>query len=535
MQFRTGEDYFTDKTFNVTPTGTLYQIDGGMYQENYTSSELNIDGIAGKDFKITKDVALSASVGTTYRKAKQEIFGVSGSGFTIPFLYNVANLKGIGTYDAKPVVVNKSIYASLDFSYKNYMYLSLTGRNDWYSTLAPGKINYLYPSISASFVYSELIHIPNMDYGKLRLSYADVGGEADDPYQTFLTYNIIATINGFPVGNISNGAIPNSNLRPSSDKEIEFGTEMSFYKSRLKLDLSFYHKKITNSIIPATTSATSGYTGALLNLGNLRNNGVEVLLTGTPLIKNHFDWTVILNGSYNDNKVLALASDADNLLLSNSRAGEDDGQQAYIAQIVGKPAAQIVALDPKRDKDGNIIINPRSGAPSPGSAIYKPFGSGIDPWEGGITNDFVYRNFNLSFLIEGKFGGKIFSGTNYYAYQLGLSKETLAGRDQRYGTDTLYPQDYYTRLSTINSMFIYNASFIKLRQISIGYNFPKKWLHNKFQQVNLSFVARNVLTLMKHTPNIDPESNYTNGNGQGLELAGVPYSRTYGINLSVRL
>jgi hypothetical protein len=140
----------------------------------------------------------------------------------------------------------------------------------------------------------------------------------------------------------------------------------------------------------------------------------------------------------------------------------------------------------------------------------------------------------LSFLVDGKFGGKIFSGTNWYAYQFGLSKATLPGRDLRYGTQQLYPQDYYGQVSTYNpGIFVYDASFIKLRQIILGYTFPASAFNNKIQGLNISFVARNVFTIMKHTPNIDPESNYSNG-PQGIEQAEVPYTRTFGLNLNVK-
>lgn len=542
MQLRTGEDYFNDHNINVTPTGTAYQIFGGMTDGTYKSTELNVDGIIGKTIKFSKDFSVDALAGANYRKVDVQTLDVFGSDFAIPFLYNVGNLKSAIPYPGHPVIVNASVYATLDMSFKNLLYLNVTGRNDWYSTLAPGKVNYLYPSINGSFVFSELWKPKAMDFGKLRVGYADVGGEADDPYQTFLTYDIANGVltypdgTVFPLGNIVNGDIPNSKLRPSSVKETEIGTELSFFQSRLKFDIAAYQKRITNSIIAATISETSGYPGAYLNLGNLRNNGIEFLVTGTPVKATRFNWNISVNGAYNNNKVLALSSDQDNYLLSNSRVGEDDGQSlAYITQIVGKQASQIVALDPERDEKGNIIIDSATGAPSLDGAAYKPFGSGISPWAGGVSNEFSFKGFNLSFLVDGKFGGKIFSGTNYFAFQNGLSKETLTGREQKYGTDSISPQTYYTYLSNVSSHFIYDASFIKLRQVIIGYTFPAKAFHNKIQGITLSFVARNVATLMKHTPNIDPESNYTNYAGQGLELAGVPASRTYGLNLNIRL
>ena len=163
------------------------------------------------------------------------------------------------------------------------MYLAVTGRNDWYSTLAPGKTNYFYPSISGSFVFSELMHIPGMDMGKLRVGYANVGGEADAPYQTLLGYNNIGNLNGYPIGNISNGStVPNAALEPSSAKEFEVGTEIDFFKSRLHLDIAYYNKKESREVIPAVTSGTSGYNAVLLNSGTIQNKGIEFLVSGSP-------------------------------------------------------------------------------------------------------------------------------------------------------------------------------------------------------------------------------------------------------------
>ena len=535
LQFRAGEDYFADRNTMVTPNGTAYQSDGFMLEENIKSTELNVDAIIGKQFKITKDFNLSALAGVNSRKAVTDQIDAQGNTFETPYLYTIGNLASPTEYTSNPVVVNKSIYGTFDFAYKNYLYLSATGRNDWYSTLAPGKTNYFYPSVSGSFVFSELIHIPGMDMGKLRVGYADVGGEADAPYQTLLGYNNIGNLNGFPIGNISNGGtVPNAALEPSSAKEFEVGTELTFFVNRLHFDVAYYNKKESREVIPAVTSGTSGYNAVLLNSGTIQNKGIEFLVSGVPVKTKNFSWTETVNVTYNDNKVLSLSTGSTNYPLGYSRAGEDQGiGVAYMSQALGKSAYQIFVADPARDDKGNIIIDSTTGAPEAGTD-YVDVGSGIDPWSTGITSEFRYKHFNFSFLIDGKFGGKIFSGTNYYAYQFGLSKLTLPGRDLRYGTNQLYPQDYYNLVSNANpAIFIYDASFIKFRQIIFGYTFPASMFNNKIQGITLNFVARNVFTIMKHTPNIDPESNYSNG-PQGIEQAEVPYTRTFGLNLNVK-
>jgi TonB-linked SusC/RagA family outer membrane protein len=535
LQVRAGEDYFADRNTIITPNGTAYQPDGAMVEENVKSTELNLDAIVGKQIKISKDFNVSALAGVNSRKAVTDQIDALGNTFQTPYLYTIGNLASPTEYTSNPVVVNKSVYATLDFSFKNYLYLTATGRNDWYSTLAPGKTNYFYPSVSGSFVFSELVKIPALNLGKLRIGYANVGGEADAPYQTLLGYNNIGNLNGFPIGNISNGGtVPNAMLLPSSASEFELGTDLEFFKGRLRIDAAFYNKKESHEVIPAVTSGTSGYNAVLLNSGTIQNKGVELLVTAVPVKTQHFTWTETFNLTYNQNKVLSLSPGSSNYPVGYSRAGEDLGLGvAYMSQTQGKSAYQIYVADPVRDDKKQIVIDPTTGAPQAGTN-YVNVGSGINPWAGGITSELRYNHWMLSFLIDGKFGSKIFSGTNYYGYLFGLSKLTLPGRDQQYGTNQLYPQDYYGQVANANpAIFVFDASFIKFRQLILGYSFPASAFNNKVQGITLSVVARNLFTIKKHTPNIDPESNYSNG-PQGIEQATVPYTRTIGLNLGVK-
>ncbi|MEP6684597.1 MAG: SusC/RagA family TonB-linked outer membrane protein [Parafilimonas sp.] len=535
------DDYVNDRNTNVEPIGTGYLIDadinGDMYEQNVKQTELNIDVTTGKKFNITKDLSVDVLLGANYRKSVQEYVTASGNDFAIPFLYNIGNLinktDDYGLYHSE----FESVYGSADFAYKNFAYLTVTGRNDWYSTLAPGKINYLYPSINGAFVFSEFLHIPNLDLGKLRLSYADVGGEADGPYQTLQTYGISGTLQvpygTFPIGSAGNGQVPNSGLKPSSRKEFEIGTEMDFFKNRLRFDLAAYQKRVTNDIVPVSIDYTSGYNSALLNVGNLRYNGVELEAGGIPVQSKNFNWNIDFNTSYTEGKVLSLGG-LPNIGLGS--ATPDWGSVAFIQQVVGKAPLQIIALYPKTDNKGNIIIDPTRGAPNPNKAEAKDYGEATSPWAMGITNTFKYRNFSLSFLIDGKFGGKLFSNTNFVAYVQGLAKETVTGRDKTYGTNGEAPSQYYGNWASANQgMFVYDASFIKFRQIIFGYTFPSKMFNGKIQSIKLSFVTRNVFTIMKHTPNIDPEASYSASIfSQGLESAEVPYSRNFGFNLNVK-
>ena len=460
------DDYSNDRNTNIEPIGTGYLIAAGitgdMSEQNVKQTELNIDLTTGRKFKLSSDFAANILLGANYRKSVQEFVTASGQNFAIPFLYNIGNLENLTDQYALNNEEFESLYASADVSYKDYLYLTATGRNDWYSTLAPGKINYLYPSFSGSFVFSELWHIPGLDLGKLRLSYANVGGAADNPYQTLQTYSIAGTLhvtNGiFPIGVAGNGQVPNSALRPSSRSEIEGGLELDFFKGRLKVDLAVYQKTVKDDIVPVSIDYTSGYNSALLNVGTLKYNGVELQIGGTPVKSKNFSWDVNFNGSYTKGKVISLGGQQQ-ITLGNE--AQDWGATAYTQQIVGKEPLQIIALDPARDSKGNIIIDPGLGAPDPSLAQPKDFGSAISPWTGGINNSFRLGHFNLSFLVDGKFGGKLFSNTNFVAYQQGLSKATLAGRDVTYGTDQQYASAYYNDWGSANEgQFVYDASFI---------------------------------------------------------------------------
>jgi TonB-linked SusC/RagA family outer membrane protein len=532
------DDYTNDRNTNITPTGTGYEVGGDMQEQNVKQTELNIDVTAGKKFKLSKDFVLNAMIGTNYRKSSQEYVNAGGTTFATPFLYNIGNIE----VPVEGYAINnekyQSIYGSADIAYKNFLYLAVTGRNDWYSTLAPGKINYLYPSVSASFVFSELLDMPSMDLGKLRISYASVGGAADQPYQTLQTYGIQGTLivpsGQYPIGQAGGSTVPNSGLRPSQRQEFEIGTHMDFFKNRFSIDVAAFQKKVIDDIVPVTIDYTSGYNSALLNVGTLRVNGIELELGGTPFKSGKFSWDIDFNGTYNATKILSLGGQQQITLGS---ATPDWGSIAYIQQIVGKPAQQIIAASPALDDKGNIIINPVTAAPDPSLSAPKDYGSAVDPWALGITNTFRLRHFNLSFLIDGKFGGKLFSNTNFVAYTQGLSKLTVPGRDLTYGTEADGPATYYGNWANADQgLFVYDASFIKLRQIILGYDFPVKIFHNKIHGLRLSVVARNVATLMKHTPNIDPETNYSASiYSQGLESASVPYSRTIGLNLNIKL
>ena len=526
IQARAGRDAYNDRYTSVVPTGTAYRLLGSMSEATTKFSDINTDVLFGKSFK-ADDFTITPNIGGSYRRTKSEMFTLAGNDFSIPYQYVItnANLQNAPVYRPSESEV-ASVYGTLDLSYKNYLYLSGSLRNDWFSTLAtPGKnnkLNVIYPSVNGSFVFSEILKKDWLNFGKIRAGFAQVG-QATDPYQTQLAYGFnSAVLNGRPLGLISNFFVPNESLVASVASEFEIGTEIRLLGSRLNFDVTWYNKKSKDEIVRAPASVTSGYGGAILNIGELRNRGVEALITGIPVQTKNFRWTTSVNGSINDNKVISLSPGQTSLPGATSRTGN-----AFTQQIVGLPFGQIMAFDYKRDANGNIELE-SNGIPKQG--LLRPYGSAYAKYVAGWNNEFSYKGINFSFMIDSKFGGKIYSATESYAYTLGLHKGTLEKREELGAAAANY---YGTMAGNVSGIFVQSADFIKFRQVMLGYTFPGKMFNNVINGATLSFVGRNLFYISRKTTNIDPESDYSN-NAKGLELGGVPASRTYGLNLSVK-
>jgi TonB-linked SusC/RagA family outer membrane protein len=532
IQGRVGRDGYTDRYTNVTPSGTAYLNTGRVTELSTQFTDLNADGLVGRAFNVGENFTVTPNLGASYRRTKSEAFRNTGNDLAVFGVNTIGNAKNKATdYFFSDQEIH-SVYGSLDLSFKEFLFLTATTRRDWFSTLAtPGTDNDLsvtYPSVSASFVFTELWKPEFLSFGKIRAGYSNVG-QATNPYQTQLSYAFLsATLNGQPLGTISpdNVNIPNRSLKASNASEIEIGTELAFLQNRLRLDLTAYKKKSTDEIVFAPASISSGYQGAVLNSGEMENKGVEMLLTILPIKTEAFTWTSSLNTSYNKNTVLSLAAGQQQSVYATSRSGV-----GFVGQVVGKPFGQVLADDNQLNPDGSVALT-TNGVPARGELT--AYGTAFHPWTGGWSNDFAYKRFNLGVLIDGKFGAKIFSATDYYGTIFGLRKETLVNREGTFGSDKLDAATYYgTLANNVSKDFVQDASFIKLRQVTLGYSFPSSLFNNKVQRLTLSVVARNLFFIRRLTDNIDPEGSY-NAFSQGLELGGVPPSRTVGLNLNAK-
>lgn len=544
----TRDGYIFD-TKGITPNGVTYSNSGGGNINISDANQHEIDGNAtiGVNKKINEDFNFNASVGAIVQDNLYKSYSGGGGPFVIPYFYSISNVSSRPfNYGYSHSRVN-SLFGSADIGYKNFLFLTVTARNDWFSVLNTNTDSYLYPSVSGSFVFSDAFRMPSwISFGKLRASWGGSSNTgAATPYQNILTYGLQGyTTNGQSVGYVNGGGtIPNANLRPVSIKEDEIGFNMEFLNNRLGADVAVYDKTTTDDIVDVTVSDASGYTTQVVNVGRLRNRGIEVLLTGTPVKTKNFSWNVSWNFAYNNNKVLYLGGPS-YLTLDLPRNGT-----ASIQDVVGLPYGQIVGYKFQRDAHNNIVYD-TSGMPLLSSGPV-PMGSGQYDKTGGITNEFHYKNWSLSFLIDYKFGAKIYSGTNLILYGDGLQKGTLDGRstggyigkgvteDGHPNTHPVITQTYFGNITGAteytDELWTYDASFIKLRSLNIGYRVPSSLLKGKFvKEFYVSLVARNLAILMKHTPNIDPESNYSNSNAQGLELSGYPQVRSFGVNVNVK-
>lgn len=575
VQGRVGQDYWSrDQDYVNLPTGKASIKSGstaaevsGFYNGTYTQDvrrfrETNMDFLvtAAKTFG---DFGVNVNVGGNQMRRRIDDNNTQVQDFLVQRLYVVQYARAKAPqYTLEQRGVN-SLYGAAEVNFKQFLYLNATLRNDWFSTLSPANRSILYPSVAASYVFSESFTPPQwLNYGKFRLAYAEVGSDTDvPPYSNVLLYDPNANqFNGQPVAGFVT-TIPNPDLKPMRAKEIEAGFELKLFNNRLNVDLAAYHKLTIDQIVNAQVSDASGYTTKRINSGRSQNQGVEIMLNGSPMKTTDFEWNVILNTSYNITKVLSLLTDVPG---SNITTG-NHVFNGSVQQIVGEQMGQIVGFGYRRD-DGKI--NPDHA----GMIVYGPngiplttptqiaFGSALPKWVGGLTNSFNFKGISFSFLIDYKLGNKMLSGTNFNAWRHGLHKATLVGRDNTVVNGTTYVggavvgegvnanseinsvpakvEDYYSvvRGSGLIEPVVYNGGFIKLRQISIGYDFSRFFKGTFVKGVRLNLVSNNVLMLKKWVDNIDPEGfTYSSDNLVGMESPGLPTTRSMGFNLNVKL
>lgn len=559
VQGRVGQDYWSrDQDFNNFPTGqaSLAAAPAGFVNGTYTQEsrrfrETNADILISAT-KTFGDFGIDVNLGGNQMYRRSDLNSVLVQDFVVRDLYTVMNGRVKDPiYGLSERAVN-SVYGSGELSYKNFLFLNVTARNDWFSTLSPENRSILYPSVSGSFVFSQAFEsAPSwLSFGKIRAAYAEVGSDTDvSPYSNNLFYGINANLfpnpsgAAQPVGGSSGTTVPNAGLRPMRTAETEVGLELKLFNNRVAIDLAAYQKITTDQIVSAQISDASGFITTLINSGQSQNRGLEMLINLVPFKTKDFQWDVTFNGSYNITKVLSLLTETPGERITV-------GTHVFngeLRQVVGQEMGLIYGFGFRRDASGQKIFG-GNGIPLRTTDLIS-FGSALPKWIGGINNSFNYKGVSLSFLIDFKLGNKMLSGTNFNATRHGLHKMTLEGRDggvvgvgvnEKGEANTVKAnvQPYWevVRSLALVEPVIYNGGYWKLRQITAGYDLTK-FLPKSFpiKSAKLSFVANNILMLKKWVPNIDPESfGYSSDNLVGMESTGLPTTRSMGFNLNVK-
>lgn len=559
-------NWFTFEDFKA-PTTPGYEA-GRLQNSNFRNRMYNFEVLALYN-NSWGDFDFNATLGGNVYKVNNQTTIITAQDMKIK---DVVALMSFNEISVTPNSYRKqinSVYGAVNMGWKHMLYLDATLRGDQSSTLPTGNNVYIYPSFSGSFVFSELLKLGNaMPYGKLRMSWAQVGSDTD-PYQLGLVYTKSKyAYPGYTIGYIDNTTIPNKDLKPTKTNSMEFGLELKFLNNRMGLDFTYYSQTSKNQIMGMANSWTTGYQYRLINAGEIENKGIEIALNTRPIQIKDFSWDLNLNFSKNNNKVKRLVDDMD--MFELEKASWLDVQ---VAAKVGENFGSIVGPDFERNANGDILIDSQTGLPKYDKSNHV-LGNASWDWTGGVFTNFTYKNLSLAAVFDVKVGADLYSMSARAAYESGKSKETLAGRDAWYKSEEqrqaagiakgsanwkptggfiapgvidngdgsyrpndiiINPEDYWMSVCrNAPSMFIYDNSYVKCREITLSYNFPKSWLKNIVSALTVSFVARNPFIVWKNIPNIDPDSNYNNTTGMGLEYGSLPSRKSYGFNINVK-
>ena len=545
---RIGTDYYNEER-KKTLRSISYDGNGSgkFWQSDKFAQETNADILLMFDRKINDQFRLDGTVGANYRIESGHQVRMDINQLTVPDLFTVANISGypsVSQFDSKKV--SNSVLGSFNLSFKNYLFLGVTARNDWSSTLPKNNWSYFYPSVSAGFVFTDAFKMKSdiFSYGKVRGSWAQVGNDAA-PYNVGATYSSVGggSWNGTTMFYLP-GQLPSLNLKPENTSSVEAGVDLKFLKNRVGVDLTVYQTKTINQIMSVDIATSTGYSSAFINAGEIENKGVELIVNATPISNpNGFSWDVTVNWAKNKNKVNALYKDLESLFISSMWLSSTEARP-------GEPYGVIRGSSFLRNKNGDLIVNSR-GLPQVAPKV-ESWGNITPDWIGGVSNSFSYKNFSLSFLIDVRKGGDIISGTKLWATRMGNTAATAANNIRE--TGLIVPgvkadgtpndirvdaQDYFGAASRLPYIML-DGSYVKFRELSLRYALSKS-ITNRLgiQSASIALFGRNLALLYTDKSNdihIDPETGFGTGNtGVGYEQMQIPNSRSIGIKLSVSL
>lgn len=504
-------------------------------------TELNSDFLITAHRDLTEKLNVSLNVGGTLSKRSFEGMSVTGKEFKIPgkqFLNNTAVQSSTRT----PLGVKKvnSLYGLLSLAYDEFMFLDLTARNDWSSTLSKGNRSYLYPSASFAILVDRFID-PDHDIFnmlKLRASYAEVGNDTGI-YNLYQTYSV-AQQGYLGLTVLSPPDIKyNPNLKPESVNSTEFGLNAILFDNRLYADFSVYNTSTTDMIYQVPVPAATGFNFFLENVGKVENKGFEFVLGGVPVETENFSWDISVNYSQNDNTLVSLIEGLDYVQLNETNSGN-----VSIGATVGGSIGDIYGTVWATNDEGQRLVTV-DGIPV-SSAGTELLGNVQPDWIGGLSNTFQYKNLSLRALIDARIGGKIFSATSEALDISGVSQRSLQYRGEgvvldainqatgQPNTAEITAQEYWGSLPASN--YIYDQTNVRLREVALNYNFSHTFLdHLGLSSASIGLIARNLLFLYKDAPDIDPNSILGTGlTGQGTSYFTLPTVRSLGVNVNIK-
>ncbi len=561
LMARSGTDYWSDTRINVLAFERVRngnRTPGRYSEEILRRHETNHDFMLSFNKDITTDFALTAQAGGVNRTNYYKRNFTEVGQLVVDGLYNLGN--SVPSLNRAESIIEKkevqSLFGAVQLGFRDAVFLDLTGRNDWSSTLPAENRSYFYPSASLSVVATELLGLEGgmLSFGKVRASWARVGSDTD-PYRLMQIYRpangstgtptYVGSWNGSTPEFFENPTIPNSALRPEITTSQEYGIDVRFLNNRLGLDVTYYNQATRDQILDVEISKSSGYDRRMLNAGKITNRGIEVVLSGTPVkLANGLTWDVSLNFARNRNKVLELAEGLTAYPL-NERRG------LYSMASVGQPYGALVGVAFERSPDGQIVYN-SNGLPNLASGS-RILGNVQPDWVGGVSNTISFKGFSLFALIDARMGGDIYDEGTANARWTGQYAETAVGREEgvigqgvkNIGTadaPAYVPNDVIVDASQFygfnnprrfHEAAIFDASFVKLREASLGYAFPAGLFAKTFiKSAKLSVVGRNLALLFNNHPHQDPEIDANGGNRQGFGYGELPATRSVGFNVN---
>ena len=529
---------------HIYGSGVDQSFFGGFRNLNDYRNDRTTEAHLTADRMVMDRLNVNATLGAAVRQESFTNDTTKVTGLSVPGIYNVSNAAiapTLGQFRQRRQV--NSAYGSAAFTWNGWLTIEGSARNDWSSTLPKGNNSYFYPAVAASVILTDAVPMLQgnrvLTYAKLRAAKARVGADTD-PYRLRTTFvGNSSKFDGLPQFSLFD-TLANPDLKPEITTSDEIGVELAFFNGRATLDASYYDKSTKDQIFPITVSPASGFQAKSINAGRVTNRGIEALLSVTP-IKNfrNLEWTTTVNFARNRSRVAELDPGITTIVLGT-------GWYVNVEARVGEPYGSLYGYHFARDDQGRLLLN--DGLPYAGGR--KVLGNIQPEWVGGFGNNFRYKNFTLYGLLDIRKGGDIYSITNFFGDYAGVLSSSLRGRENDWddpglviegideptgnaNTTRVTAEQYFQAIFPVNEPYVYDASYIKLRELRFGFDLPQNWANRLYSDaVNLAITGRNLYT-WTDVPNIDPEFSYTTGNLQGIEFTALPNARTWGFSVRV--